>query len=200
MKRIISLFVVILLLSVPGVWAAEQTGSISVRMAYGGQPVPGGTITLYRVAALGDDWRYVPAPEFVDCGTDLNGVLSPADAERLSGHAAENGITGQTRELGTDGFALFSPLEPGLYLLVQVEAGHGYLPVKPFLVGVPQQLGGMLCHQVDASPKCAPEPDAPGSPGLPQAGQLRWPVPLMTALGLFFLAGGLLLYRKEPHA
>lgn len=200
MNRLASLLLALLLLALPRVSAAEETGSISVRMTHGGQAVPGGSITLYRVAAPGDDWQYVPAPEFADCSTDLNGVLSPADAERLSGHAAGNGIPGQTLELGADGLAVFSPLEPGLYLLVQRESGSGFLPVKPFLVGVPQQLGGALCYQVDASPKCAPEPDAPGSPGLPQTGQLRWPVPLMTALGLFFLAGGLLLYRKEPHA
>ena len=200
MNRLASLLLALLLLALPRVSAAEETGSISVRMTHGGQAVPGGSITLYRVAAPGDEWQYVPAPEFADCSTDLNGVLSPADAEHLSGHAAENGIPGQTLELGADGLAVFSPLEPGLYLLVQRESGSGFLPVKPFLVGVPQQSGGALCYQVDASPKCAPEPDAPGSPGLPQTGQLRWPVPLMTALGLFFLAGGLLLYRKEPHA
>ena len=197
MKRIASLFVVIMLLSMPSVWAAEQTGSICVRMAYGGQPVPGGSITLYRVAELGADWRYVPTPEFADCIIDLNAPLSPADAEELAQYAGENGLPGQTRELGEDGFACFSPLEAGLYLLVQEESGRRFLPVKPFFVGVPQQVGGALQYQVDASPKCMPQPDAPM---IPQTGQLRWIVPVLAGLGLILLAGGLLLYREEPDA
>lgn len=197
MKRIISLFVVILLLSVPGVWAAEQTGSISVRMAYGGQPVPGGSITLYRVAELGADWWYAPTPEFADCIIDLNDPLSPADAENLAQYAAKQGLSGQGRELGADGFVCFSPLETGLYLLVQEESGQGFLPARPFFVGIPQYVGEALCYQVDASPKCAPEP---GTPMIPQTGQLRWIVPVLAGLGLLLLAGGLLLYREEPDA
>lgn len=196
-KRAASVLAALLLLALPRVLASEQSGSLSVRMTYGGQTVPGGSITLYRVAALGDDWRYLPLPEFMGCGIDPNSPLSPADAQQLANYAEETGISGQTRELGTNGSAAFSPLTPGLYLLVQREAGSGYLPVRPFLVGVPRQVDGVPCFHVDASPKCAPEPEAPA---LPQTGQLHWPVPVMTGLGLLLLAAGLLLYRKESHA
>lgn len=197
MRRIISLLIALLMLSIPGVWAAEQTGSLSVGMTYGGHPVPGGSVRLYRVAALGADWQYVTTPEFSGCGVDCNGSLSPADAITLAEYAGENGLSGQIRELGSQGSACFSPLEAGLYLLVQEEAGLGYLPVKPFIVGVPQQVGGVLQYQVDASPKCTPEP---GAPQIPQTGQLGWSVPVMAGLGLIFLAGGLLLYRRKPDA
>ncbi len=199
-RHIASLLAVLLLLALPRVLASEQLGSISVRMTYGGQVVPGGSITLYRVAALEDDWRYVPVPEFSGCGIDLNGALSPADAESLSDYAGKYSILGQTHTLGNDGFVSFSPLEPGLYLLVQREAGSGYLPAKPFFVGLPQQIDGELLYHVDASPKCAPEPEDPDPPGIPQTGLLRWPVPVMAALGLFLLFLGLLLYRKERNA
>ena len=197
-KRLSALLSVLILLMLPQVRAAEQTGSISVRMTHGGYAVSGGSITLYRVALLTEDWQYVPVPEFSGCGIDLTGALSPADAEFLSDYT--EGIPGQTHDLGNDGFTAFSPLESGLYLLVQRESGQGYLPVKPFFVGLPQQIAGELHYRVDASPKCAPEPEAPAPPGIPQTGLLRWPVPVMTALGLCLLAGGLLLRRKEPNA
>ena len=199
-KRTVLLLILLHLLSLPRALALEQMGSISLRMAYAGQSIPGGSITLYRIAVLGENWQYVPVPEFSECCIDLNASLSPADASLLSAYATENRISGQTRELDADGFALFSPLEPGLYLLVQQEAGSGYVPVKPFLVGLPQQIAGELHYHVDASPKCAPLPDDPAPPGIPQTGQLRWPVAVLTSLGLFLLAGGLFLQRKESHA
>ena len=197
MKRITSLLIALVMLSIPRVLAAAQTGSISVRMTCGGQPVPGGSIRLYRVAELGAQWRYAPTPEFAECTIDLNAPFSPADAEELAQYAGENGLPGQTQELGEDGFACFSPLETGLYLLVQEESGRGFLPARPFFVGVPQQVGGALQYQVDASPKCVPQPDAPM---IPQTGQLRWIVPVLAGLGLLLLAGGMLLYREEPDA
>lgn len=197
MKRIVSILMVLLLLSAPRALAEAATGSVSVRMRWNGEPVPGGSITLYRVASLGEDWRYAPVPAFSDCGVDMNGALSPADGEALSLYAAENNITGQTRKLDDEGAVCFAHLETGLYLLVQEEAGTGYLPVRPFFVGVPQQMGGRLLYQVDASPKCAPEPADPGAPQIPQTGQLRWPVPMLAGLGLLLLSVGLLLHRRD---
>lgn len=190
---------VLLLLALPRVSGAEQTGSVSVRMTWSGQSVSGGSITLYRVAAPGKNALFVPTPEFSGCGVDLNGALSPADAKALAEHADRSGTSGQTRELGSGGSACFSPLEPGLYLLVQRQAARGFLPVEPFLVGLPRQVDGALQYHVDASPKCAPEPSDPGSPGIPQTGQLRWPVAVLAAAGLVLLAAGVLLLRKESH-
>ena len=192
-KRTASLLAALLLLAMP------QTGSITVRMSHGGQAVPGGTITLHRVADAGDHGRYIPVPEFADGIIDLNGPLSPADAQALADHAGEMSIPGQTEALGENGTAVFAPLEPGLYLLVQAEAGRGYLPVRPFFISVPQQISGELRYQVDAGPKCAPEPQDPQSPQIPQTGQLRWPVPVMMVLGIFLMMAGLLLYRKGGH-
>lgn len=194
-RRCIALLAALLLLTVPRSHASEQTGSITVRMTHDGHTVSGGSVTLYRVAELGDDWQYVP--EFADSCLDRKGPLSPADAEQLAEYAQHNAISGQTEPLGSDGTAIFSPLQTGLYLLVQREPGAGYLPVKPFFISVPQQIGGEWICDVDAGPKCAPEP---AGPGIPQTGQLRWPVPVMTALGLCLMAAGLLLYRRDRHA
>ena len=197
-KRIISLCAAVLLALPPVFAAAVRIGSVTVRMVHQGEAVPGGSITLYRIAALSDDGRYLPEPALDGCGVDLNSDLTPAKAEMLENFAVENSLRGQTLSLGQDGSAVFSGLDTGLYLLVQEEAGRGYLPVRPFFIGIPQMIGGEPVYDVDAGPKCAPEPagpTVPGGPNIPQTGQLRWPVPVMAALGLLlFAAGGLLWF------
>ena len=127
-RRISPPLLVFLLLSLARVSAAAPMGSISIRMTYEHQPIPGGSVTLYQAARLADG-RYVPAPEFAEHTGNLEGALSPEDAQILAEHAAENRLPGQTQKLDDDGFARFSPLEPGLYLLVQAEAATGFLPV-----------------------------------------------------------------------
>ena len=37
----------------------------------------------------------------------------------------------------------------------------------------------------------------PGRPGLPNTGQLRWPIPVLSAAGAILIAAGLILRRKE---
>lgn len=206
MRRAVSVCAALLLLTVffSTGYAAQsrgRTGSISIRMTDRGEPIPGGSVTLYRVAGLSEDYRYTAEPPFGDCGVDLNRALTREDAEKLAQYAKQNRIPGQTLALGHDGAAVFAALEEGLYLLTQQEAGAGYLPVSPFLCGVPQQIGGELFYDVDASPKCAPEPTDPGGPGgpsIPQTGQLNWPVPVMGMLGLVLIsAGGLLWVRRD---
>ena len=196
-KRAAALAVLLLLLPLPRISAAEQPGSISVRMVFGGAPVPGGSITLYHVAGPGSDGRYISTPAFSGCGIDPNGSRSPDDARTMEAYAAENDVSGRTGDLGPKGTACFYGLEPGLYLLVQEKAAEGYLPVEPFFVSIPHLSDGVLYDHVEASPKCAPQSP---SPGLPQTGQLRWPVALLTALGLLCLSAGLLLRRRGSNA
>ncbi len=208
-KRVTSFLAALLLLipALPNVFAEpipdpEQTGSITVQMTYRGETVPGGSVTLYRLAGLDDAYQYISEPEFAGCSVDLNGTLTASAAKTLADYAKRNHISGQTKSLGADGTAVFSPLETGLYLLVQQEAGSGYLPINPFFADVPQQIGKELIYDVDASPKCAPEstkptkpaepaePSKPHTPNIPQTGQLNWPVPVMAALGLSLFAAG----------
>lgn len=191
-KRIVLLWALTAVTLMPVCAAAVRTGSVTVRMVCREEVVSGGSITLYRLAALSGDGRYVPEPDFEGCGVALDRDLTPEIAQRLAQYAAQNCPGGRTQSLGRDGTAVFSGLTTGLYLLVQQEAGEGYLPVMPFFVGVPQIVGGEPVYDVDAEPKCAPE-SAPGMPGIPQTGQHKWPVPLMAALGLaIFAAGGFL--------
>ena len=201
MKRFMVLWTVLMILALPQTFAAEdQHGSVTVRMCHQGEAIQGGSIILYRLAELSGEDRYIPAPAFEGCAVDFQTTLTPADGKILADYAEQRGIQGQIRSLGQNGTAVFSPLDRGLYLLVQKEAGRGYLPVSPFFVEVPQCVGGERIHDVEARPKCTPEPMVPGVPLLPQTGQRKWPVPLMAALGLILcLVGGVRYIRSGKN-
>lgn len=175
--------------------ASDQRGSVSVRITWSGQPVPGGTVTLYRVADLAEDLTFSPAPGFSDCGTDLNGALTASAAHALADYAAARSIPGETKSLTAEGFACFPDLMPGLYLLVQPSAGEGFEPFNPFLVSIPTVIDDAIYYDVEAGPKAAPTPTPP--PDLPQTGQLRWPVPVLAFTGAALLLLGLLPERRK---
>lgn len=223
LKRITSLWIALLLLFLvlPQAYAApeidpEQRGSISIQISYAGEAVSGGSITLYHAATLGEDMQFVPVPEFSGCRVDLNGTLSAATARKLASYADAQSIPGVTVSLGQDGRASFPDLGPGLYLLVQEEAGKGFLNINPFVISIPTVIGDAVYYDVDASPKAAPEPlptdptdptdptkptDPPNPPGLPQTGQLNWPVPVLALCGTILVIMGLFLCfgRRKKH-
>lgn len=197
MTRLAALWLALLLvpaaLCPAGAWNGR--GSVSVRITWSGQPVPGGTVTLFRVADLAEDLTFSPVPGFSDCGTDLNGALTASAARTLADYAAAQGIPGETKSLTMDGFACFPDLVPGLYLLVQPSAGEGFEPFNPFLVSIPTVIDDAVYFDVEAGPKAAPTPTPP--PGLPQTGQLRWPVPVLGCTGAALLFCGLFPERRR---
>ena len=64
-----------------------------------------------------------------------------------------------------EGYADFTKLPQGLYLVMQTEASHGYEAIKPFLVSIPLPDGDSWIYDVDATPKVgATIPDTPETP------------------------------------
>lgn len=157
----------LLLLILPLRAFAAETGSITLHVP------SGGTVTLYRVA----DLDLVPTPEFSGC--DI--ALTPAAARSLADHARN--LPGNTRTLD----ACFEDLDEGVYLLVQNRAGEGYTPFSPFLISIPTQIADAVYYHVDATPKVSA---LPKPPGLPQTGQLRWPIPILTLSGIILIGLG----------
>lgn len=172
--------------------AAEDRGSICVTMTYRGNAVPGGTMTLYRVAQAADG-EYVYCGGFAEYGVTVSELSSEQTAQELADFANDMGIEGVTKEIDENGYVCFEDLELGLYLMVQEQAAEGYTPVKPFLVTIPGTQGEL---NVDASPKMTVRPaetqppsttpptTKPEEPTLPQTGQLNWPVPVLAVSGL----------------
>lgn len=171
-----------------------REGSVTVSMTYGGRPVSGGTLTMYRagdVAENDGDYSFPLSAAFAGSRVSLENIQSDWLAEQLADYAEENAVSGVTANIGDTGKAVFRNVTPGLYLLVQSKAAQGYLAADPFLVSVPMMENGVYIYDVDASPKtelertaATPTPTKPNSPKLPQTGQLNWPIPVFVLLGL----------------
>lgn len=193
-----------------------EIGSVRITMRAGGEVVPGGSMTCYRVGAIHEnngDFSFVLTGEFIGSGVSLDNVQSPVLAHRLASYAAAKKIAGTTRSIGSSGTVIFRGLKPGLYLMVQQEAAPGYSKAEPFLVSLPMKENGVYVYDVDASPKVDVEkepvelpeqpesPEKPDEPKLPQTGQLNWPVPVLAAGGLCLMLLGRILRtgKKERY-
>lgn len=226
-KRILSALCAILMLGVfsTTVFAVEvpdfdRKGSIDITMSYQGEAVPGGTLTLYRVADVVEDdgsYYYAYTSAYADCEVPVDDASSARVAAALADIVSEKSLEGNTQTISTQGEVLFSDLEIGLYLLIQEEAAPGYNVVAPFLVSVPGGDSGGYVYDVDASPKLelVPEPTEPPTqpptepptepsmpPELPQTGQTQWPVPVLALSGLLLVVLGLVLRtsgRKKSY-
>lgn len=180
----------------------SQTGSISVAMVYDGETVGGGSLMLYRVGNVSEDdgnYSFSLAGDFADSGVSLEDISHAALAGELAEYASARHIKGAAEPISEDGRMTADGLTPGLYLVTQENAADGFESISPFLVSVPMYDGETYVYDIDAAPKLdtltktpdVPEqPSAPGEPILPQTGQINWPVPALSALGMvLFLCG-----------
>lgn len=148
----------------PKTAAAQTTGSLQVRLAQDGRPVPDTTLQLVRAASLEDGLLVFQAP-FVQDTLSLES-LQNQDSQALQAMAASlhEQTAGQPVSLqdeqstGSDGTAQFENLEAGLYLLQAREpAPCGF--VVPQLVLLPAvQPDGSVNWTLEAEPKISPVP------------------------------------------
>ena len=193
----------------------NRTGSISLTMTSNGKPVPGGTVSLFRVADLTEvdgTYQFTYTHAFKDCAVSLEGDLtSESTAHGIELHIAAHSSTIlplETRTVDKNGKVAFSNLPVGLYLLVQYEAAPGYSTMGSFLISVPREVNGVYDYSVDATPKMGlivpekpteptPPPSTIPSDKLTQTGQLNWPVPVMASSGLLLFAIGWFLSGRR---
>lgn len=175
----------------------NQAGSIHM-------PLPGGNILLYRVGAVGEaegNFYFLPTGDFSNWDGSFANLQDPELAKELASFAQSNDCASTSGTIQTDGTVTFSPLMPGLYLLVQTEAAPGYELISPFLVSLPAYEEESCNYEIDATPKfqLTPTPTEPTvpQPNLPQTGQLNWPVPLLGISGLALFLLGLFLQRRR---
>lgn len=209
-KRVLSFcaLLLVLLCCYPMTAAAEDlpTGSIQVDLVHAGEPVSGGSLTLYRVGELNAEGTgFVLCSCFVDSGVVLNEVSDPDKAAALAVYVAQQSIEGIT--LQNDGSVCFEGLPAGLYLIVQQESAENFEPICPFLISIPMAVNGTYTFAVNASPKVDLQPmetmetteTADIVPSLPQTGQLKWPIPVLALAGTVLLAFGLLCCAKRKR-
>ena len=150
----------------------DRRGSIKVSLfdTETAAPVPGGELTLYRVASVKlDDGNLSCAYTngFEDCGIELGDLSESELAVQLAKHIADTAES-KTVEVGSAGVAEFTDLELGLYLVLQSTPATDYDCIQPFLVSVPMQENGRYIYNVDALPKVGTAthnpPDTPDKP------------------------------------
>ena len=219
-KRIVSLILVMMFLIVGSLSAHaheipdyNRRGSIDITMKYKDKVVPGGTLTLYRVADVATDdgnYFFTYTADFSDCSIPVTELSSSEIGAALAKIAKDRRLNGVAQDLDKEGHTKFSDLEIGLYLLVQNKAAAGYNQVSPFLVSVPGNDNGHYIYDVNASPKVElePAPTTPTTPSkpsggkLPQTGQVNWPVPILGTVGLILIAAGFCMKasdRRKKH-
>jgi hypothetical protein len=213
-KIIIVLLALSVLLSLPLTAYAHDVPqerddcSIEVIVRYDGQNVDGGTLTVIKVGYVDEeDGNYFFSQEFTNI--KIEDIASPnapkTQQEFYNNNKSNYDFYTQTQTV-ENGKATFSGLSIGLYLIVQNRAADGFSKLGAFLVSVPYMENGEYQYHVTASIKSElerePEPTEPEPtdppPGLPQTGQLNWPIPLMVVAGLgFFAVGWALCFGKK---
>lgn len=225
MKKILSIMAALVLLcalALPAL-AAEvpdlnRKGSITFNLEWEGQPLNSGSLTLWqvgRVAVDNADYSYVPVDALKNANVSLEELESPELARALAGLVKDKGLMGLKAPV-QNGKAVFRELEPGLYLVTQeqAEACEGLATISAFLITLPQKEEGRYVYDITANPKAEleqaptepptettvpPTTTPPTEPGLPQTGQLNWPVPLLAIGGALLMAVGLLLKKGRKY-
>ena len=183
MKRILGAIILSIILAIPvaavNLPDLNRSGAIDVTIRYDGEPVSGGTLTLYRVGDIAEqdgNYSFVLTDIFVSSGVTLENLQRPDTAKELSDYAVQQGIAGETKKIGTTGEITFDGLKPGLYLLAQSKAAPGYQKLSPFLVTLPMREADGYSYHVDAGPKVSPIPAEPTNTEQPKTGQSAWPI------------------------
>jgi len=161
--------------------AAENRGSIQIRLDAGDLAVTNGAVTLYQVGTRVED-GYRITEGFG------GGIVRQEDAasDNLAQWLAESaGETGVTMLLDADGNAVFPDLEEGLYMLVQTQRMDGFYPILPMLLTVPRD--GIWDVREYRNP-------APIVTEIPKTGQTM--IPYFGILGMILSSAGLLLCSK----
>lgn len=220
LKRAVCLIFIMLLLCTMGIAVfaldvpdMEASGSITVHLKSGEQILDSGTLTFYRVGEIVQDngnYSFQLTEPFAACGESLEDLHAPETAKVLSNYAKEENLSGTTIAIEKGTVVLTVPQgQLGLYLVVQNQASTGWQTLNPFLISVPNLENGKYVYHVDATPKVgelrpveatpSPTPN-PVDPTLPATGQLNWPIPVLTVLGLaLFAAGWVLRFHKKGN-
>lgn len=140
----------------------QQPCSLTLSYQQGGNPYPGLTVDIYRVAEARADGSFHLTADYAPSGVDISHVTSQQEwrdiADTLSAHIAAGQFSPTcTATTSQDGVAAFPALDTGLYLVGQVTAGKEY-QFERFMVYLPTPADGAFQYDVTAKPKPGPLP------------------------------------------
>lgn len=178
MRMAALMFAVVLTLTSTGtVFAAELQCSLTVRLTDLKTTLGGVGVTVYQVGELKSQDNlqvFLPVKGLEDMSAAFTADnLNHADsarkaAQELAGNIDSLGIKGRTVNTDAAGTAVFSNLNPGIYLVKQTSGEEEYGVIQPFLAVLPylDAATGELLYQMEASPKAEapakePETEAP---------------------------------------
>lgn len=183
--------------------------SLTVNFRSGSNHIGGGEISLYQVAQAhieNDTVVYSFTENFENSNIDITKDAKEL-IDELGAYITLNAIGCVTEPIGENGKAVFEELKPGFYFAVQNKAGEGYLPAAPFIIELPTvDEKGVYSFDAVVNAKVSPKSDdttipettKPSGDKLPQTGQLKWPIPILTAVGLaFFIVGWILFFSNK---
>ena len=192
----------------------SRTGSLTIDCQNDSKAVVGMVFSLYRVAKVGDDGQFALLPAYQKSGVTLRDDDTTSqwktDAATLAKWVSDNKLSSTaTKTTDSNGKATYTPAKTGLYLAVgkDTKIGEKTYQSTPFLVSVPGQNadGTQWNYAVTAKPKTSATPNTsnkpgkPGNPHLPRTGQLKWPIPILAAVGLMLMIAGWRIKRRQQH-
>ncbi len=139
----------------------SHVSSITVHYLHGEDAISDVPVSLYYVAQWNSQYKFEFCGDFKDCSVEINKIRTAEEwdavAETLRYYTAAYAIEPMAEDKsGSDGTALFSELDTGVYLAVtaQVRDGDTVLIYKPALVSVPgQNTRGEWEYDIDVYPK-----------------------------------------------
>ena len=113
---------------------AEMTGTIRIIPQWCGTAVAGGRISLQNVGTVDGEKIYLTdglanwsvEAEELKSGSWIRWISEKSDGKMIVGRAGE------------EGGAVFTDLEPGVYLVRQLETEGAFFPFSPFFLTVPE--------------------------------------------------------------
>lgn len=205
----------------------NRTGSLNVRILKTGSSagVPGGKVEIYQITSVVFDpysgYRHSVSSSYspmlsrseISRLKEMTAADKDALVKRLVDYIKQETISSQAQAVpDSTGKASFTGLALGLYLVVQTAPATQYSAIAPFLITIPQYNADNteVIYAVDAAPKAGtadPVPTPPPTPaptpapgGLPQTGQLWWPVYAFAGLGMILFIFGWLRRREDRNA
>ena len=194
----------------------QEKGSLTVEMTYNGEALKTGKVSLLQVGVLEEnaDGQY-DFRIFGALGRDhiTQEECSDPEVAKALLEIGKETLSAKIRTVDvTDGTAVFTELDAGLYLVWQEDADacQGLSAIQPFLISLPIWAEDHYESHVVAAPKVPmkptpPPPDnppPPPPPDLPQTGQLKWPIPVMAITGGLLLIVGVVLCatrKRTPY-
>lgn len=186
--------------------------SLTITYDYDGKAIPNVQFCVLKVADVSDKGIFTPVKAFAKFGDDLNNLDTAEewnqlaivleqyaiDEDMMPAHIAPTGNDGKVQFPGKG-----ETMTPGLYLIIggDTKIDNDVYTSQPSLISLPNKEDGSWQYDVAVNAKCGhtpvPTPVPTLPPKLPQTGVLWWPVPVLVLAGLFALAIGVYVRRRD---